>query len=201
MERPAMDLLYRKVTLRIIPFLFVCYLIAMVDRLNVGFAKLQFMSDLRLTETQFGIAAALLYVGYILFEIPSNLLMQKAGLGATQEGFRVNRVSIGWRSEPRVSSRSSNAVAAGRGSNPQKALPHKLARRLIFAGVFHPADLEVAWCRSDGKLYFCIVEIRTATGSFGWNNDRRASAKIPFVGAERGAADCQTERKRHLRSA
>jgi sugar phosphate permease len=78
-----MDLLYRKVTLRIIPFLFVCYLIAMVDRLNVGFAKLQFMSDLRLTETQFGIAAALLYVGYILFEVPSNLLMQKAGLGAT----------------------------------------------------------------------------------------------------------------------
>jgi sugar phosphate permease len=83
MERQATDKLYRKVTLRIIPFLFVCYLIAMVDRLNVGFAKLQFMSDLNLTETQFGIAASLLYVGYILFEVPSNLMMQKAGLGST----------------------------------------------------------------------------------------------------------------------
>ncbi len=83
MERQATDQLYRKVTLRIIPFLFVCYLIAMVDRLNVGFAKLQFMSDLHLTETQFGIAASLLYAGYILFEVPSNLMMQKAGLGIT----------------------------------------------------------------------------------------------------------------------
>jgi sugar phosphate permease len=83
MERQATEQLYRKVTLRIIPFVFVCYLVAMVDRLNVGFAKLQFMSDLHLTETQFGIAASLLYVGYILFEIPSNLMMQKSGLGPT----------------------------------------------------------------------------------------------------------------------
>jgi sugar phosphate permease len=83
MDQQATDRLYRKVTLRIIPFVFVCYLIAMVDRLNVGFAKLQFMSDLHLTETQFGIAASLLYFGYILFEVPSNLLMQKSGLGLT----------------------------------------------------------------------------------------------------------------------
>jgi sugar phosphate permease len=83
MDQQATDRLYRKVTLRIIPFVFVCYLIAMVDRLNVGFAKLQFMSDLHLTETQFGIAASLLYFGYILFEVPSNLLMQRSGLGLT----------------------------------------------------------------------------------------------------------------------
>lgn len=83
MHQQATNRLYRKVTLRIIPFVFVCYLIAMVDRLNVGFAKLQFMSDLHLTETQFGIAASLLYFGYILFEVPSNLMMQKSGLGLT----------------------------------------------------------------------------------------------------------------------
>jgi sugar phosphate permease len=83
MDQQATDRLYRKVTLRIIPFVFVCYLVAMVDRLNVGFAKLQFMSDLHLTETQFGIAASLLYFGYILFEVPSNLMMQKIGLGLT----------------------------------------------------------------------------------------------------------------------
>src|SRR6202012_2355122 len=83
MDQQATDRLYRKVTLRIIPFVFVCYLIAMVDRLNVGFAKLQFMSALHLPETQFGIAASLLYFGYILFEVPSNLLMQRSGLGLT----------------------------------------------------------------------------------------------------------------------
>lgn len=83
MDQAAIDRLYRKVTLRIIPFVFLCYLVAMLDRLNVGFAKLQFMSDLHLTETQFGIAASLLYFGYILFEVPSNLMMQKSGLGLT----------------------------------------------------------------------------------------------------------------------
>lgn len=74
---------YRRVTLRIIPFVFVCYLVAMIDRLNVSFAKLQFMSELHLTETQFGFAASLLYVGYILFEIPSNLMLQRSGIRLT----------------------------------------------------------------------------------------------------------------------
>ncbi len=83
MDAVATEKLYRKITFRIIPFVFVCYLVAMIDRLNVGFAKLQFMADLHLSETQFGIAASLLYVGYILFEVPSNLMMQKSGLGVT----------------------------------------------------------------------------------------------------------------------
>jgi sugar phosphate permease len=75
--------LYRRVTYRIVPLIFLCYLIAMIDRLNIGFAKLQFMSDLHLNATQFGFAASLLYLGYILFEIPSNLMMQKRGIGVT----------------------------------------------------------------------------------------------------------------------
>jgi sugar phosphate permease len=79
----AAQSVYRRVILRIIPFVFICYLIAMIDRLNVSFAKLQFMSELDLSETQFGFAASLLYVGYILFEIPSNLMLQKSGIRLT----------------------------------------------------------------------------------------------------------------------
>lgn len=79
----AVRSVYRRVTLRIIPFVFVCYLIAMIDRLNVSFAKLQFMAELHLSETQFGFAASLLYVGYILFEVPSNLMLQRSGIRLT----------------------------------------------------------------------------------------------------------------------
>jgi MFS family permease len=74
---------YQYITRRIVPFLFICYLVAMIDRLNVSFAKLQFMADLHLSETQFGFAASLLYVGYILFEVPSNLMLQKSGIRLT----------------------------------------------------------------------------------------------------------------------
>ncbi|MBE7197452.1 MAG: MFS transporter [Parafilimonas terrae] len=76
------DAIFRRAAVRIIPFAFVCYLVAMIDRLNVGFAKLQFMADLHLSEAQFGFAASLLYAGYILFEIPSNLMAQRSGVGA-----------------------------------------------------------------------------------------------------------------------
>jgi MFS family permease len=69
--------------MRIVPFLFACYIIAMIDRLNVGFAKLQYMSDLHFTEAQFGASAGLLYLGYILFEVPSNLLLQRSGIRLT----------------------------------------------------------------------------------------------------------------------
>ncbi len=77
------DRLYRKVILRIIPFICLCYIIAMIDRLNIGYAKLQFLGDLNLTEVQFGVAASFFYVGYILFEIPSNLMLHRLGIGLT----------------------------------------------------------------------------------------------------------------------
>lgn len=75
--------LYRRVALALIPFLFVCYVVAMVDRLNVGYAKLQFMSELHFDESTFGVAAGSLYVGYILFEVPSNLMLQRVGVRLT----------------------------------------------------------------------------------------------------------------------
>ena len=79
----ANDALYRRVAFALIPFLFVCYVVAMVDRLNVGYAKLQFMADLHFDESVFGMAAGVLYVGYILFEVPSNLMLERVGLAVT----------------------------------------------------------------------------------------------------------------------
>ena len=75
--------IYRRIAWRLVPFLLVCYIIAMVDRLNVGYAKLQFLVDLHFDEATFGMAAGALYVGYILFEVPSNLMLDRVGVRAT----------------------------------------------------------------------------------------------------------------------
>jgi ACS family phthalate transporter-like MFS transporter len=75
--------LYRKVILRIIPFIFVCYVLNYIDRVNVSFAKLQFKDDLGLTDASYGLGVGLFYVGYILFEVPSNLLLQRIGARKT----------------------------------------------------------------------------------------------------------------------
>ncbi|HET7887719.1 MAG TPA: MFS transporter [Bradyrhizobium sp.] len=75
--------LYRKVILRIIPFIFVCYVLNYIDRVNVSFAKLQFKDDLGLTDASYGLGVGLFYVGYVLFEVPSNLVLQKIGARKT----------------------------------------------------------------------------------------------------------------------
>jgi len=79
----AQTRVYRRIAWRLTPFLLVCYIVAMVDRLNVGYAKLQFLADLHFDEATFGMAAGALYVGYILFEIPSNLMLERVGVRAT----------------------------------------------------------------------------------------------------------------------
>lgn len=71
--------LYRKITWKLIPFLCFCYLAAYLDRINVGFAKLQMLDQLHFSETAFGLGAGLFFVGYILFEVPSNLVLEKVG--------------------------------------------------------------------------------------------------------------------------
>jgi MFS family permease len=71
--------IYRKVTVRIVPFLFVCYLAAYLDRVNVGFAKLQMLHDLNFSETVYGLGAGIFFLGYVLFEVPSNVLMLRVG--------------------------------------------------------------------------------------------------------------------------
>ncbi len=70
---------YSKVFWRVMPFLMLCYVVAYLDRVNVGFAKLQMGQDLAFSETVFGLGAGLFFIGYFLFEVPSNLLMHRIG--------------------------------------------------------------------------------------------------------------------------
>jgi D-galactonate transporter len=70
---------YRKVTWRIVPFLMLCYVVAYLDRVNVGFAKLQMLSDLKFSDTVFGLGAGVFFLGYFLFEVPSNVILHKVG--------------------------------------------------------------------------------------------------------------------------
>lgn len=69
----------RKVIWRILPFLIVSYLVSIIDRGNIGMASLQMNEDLGLSKAAFGFASSLYFVAYFLFEVPSNLAMQKVG--------------------------------------------------------------------------------------------------------------------------
>lgn len=71
--------LFKKIAWRLMPFLFICYLIAQVDRMNVSFAKLQMLDELKFSETVYGLAAGVFFIGYVLFEVPSNILLRKYG--------------------------------------------------------------------------------------------------------------------------
>ncbi|WP_312055543.1 MFS transporter [Pantoea brenneri] len=75
----ARDLTYRKIAWRLMPWLMLCYLCAYLDRVNVGFAKLQMMDDLSLSETVYGLGAGIFFIGYFFFEVPSNLILHRVG--------------------------------------------------------------------------------------------------------------------------
>ena len=81
----------RRVRRRLIPFAFICYVVAYIDRVNVGFAARELQRDLDLTSTQYGIGAGLFFLGYCLFEIPSNLLLERFGARRW-----IARIMIGW---------------------------------------------------------------------------------------------------------
>jgi len=74
---------YRKITWRLLPFLLLCYMVAQIDRFNIGFAKLQFVHDLNLNDAIFGVAASMFAVGYVIFEVPSNLMLARIGVRKT----------------------------------------------------------------------------------------------------------------------
>src|SRR5215472_8886758 len=69
----------RKVRIRIIPFIFVLYIVAFLDRINITFAALTMNKELAITSRQYGILSGIFFIGYFLFEIPSNLLLHKVG--------------------------------------------------------------------------------------------------------------------------
>jgi ACS family tartrate transporter-like MFS transporter len=68
-----------KVARRLVPFLIVCYFIAYLDRVNVGFAALTMNQDLGLSQTAFGFGAGIFFIAYFIFEVPSNLLLERFG--------------------------------------------------------------------------------------------------------------------------
>lgn len=69
----------RTVTWKLIPFLCICFMAAFMDRVNVGFAKKQMVADLAFSDATYGFGAGIFFVGYFLFEVPSNLIMVKVG--------------------------------------------------------------------------------------------------------------------------
>ena len=81
----------RKLQIRLIPLLFLLYVVAMVDRINIGFAQLTMNKDLGLSSQQYGIAAGIFFVGYFLFEVPSNLILHKVGARAW-----IARILLSW---------------------------------------------------------------------------------------------------------
>ena len=70
---------YRKIVRRLLPLLFIGYFFAMVDRVNVGFAKLQMADQLGISDAVYGFGAGVFFIGYFLFEVPSNLILARVG--------------------------------------------------------------------------------------------------------------------------
>ena len=69
----------KKMKYKIIPFLIICYFFAMLDRVNVGYAALTMNADLGISSAQYGLVAGIFFIGYFLFEVPSNVIMTKVG--------------------------------------------------------------------------------------------------------------------------
>jgi MFS family permease len=82
---------YRKVDVRIVPFLFLCYILAYLDRVNLGFAKLQMMKELAMSDAVFAGGAGIFFIGYFFFEVPSNVLLKKFGARRW-----IARIMISW---------------------------------------------------------------------------------------------------------
>ena len=88
---PRADAVLRQVRRRLVPFAFVCYVAAYIDRVNIGFAATELQRDLGLSSGQYGFGAGLFFLGYCLFEIPSNLLLEKVGARRW-----IARIMISW---------------------------------------------------------------------------------------------------------
>jgi MFS family permease len=90
-ETDEIAAIYKTVSWRIVPFAFVCYLIAIIDRSNIAFAQARLGVDAGITVAMYGLGASVFFVSYFLFEVPSNLILAKIGFKAT-----VSRIMIGW---------------------------------------------------------------------------------------------------------
>ncbi|WP_322104065.1 MFS transporter [Paraburkholderia sp. J41] len=75
--------IYKKITLHVMPLLFISYLLAFLDRINIGYAQLQMKVDLGFSDAVYGVGAGIFFVSYLLFEVPSNLLLERIGARLT----------------------------------------------------------------------------------------------------------------------
>ena len=87
----ALDETYRRITWRLLPFLMLLWILSWIDRVNIGFAKLQMLADLKFSETVYGIGAGIFFIGYFLCEVPSNLLLEYIGARKT-----IARITFLW---------------------------------------------------------------------------------------------------------
>ena len=85
------DAVYSKIGWRLLPFVLACYVVNYLDRVSIGYAKLQFLPELHLNEAVFGMITAVFFIGYIAFEVPSNLLLMRIGAPAT-----LTRIMVLW---------------------------------------------------------------------------------------------------------
>jgi MFS family permease len=90
-QAAALDRVYRKILWRIMPMVMVLWVVAWMDRTSIGFAKLGMNSTFRLTDAEFGLAAGIFSLGYLLFEVPSNLVLLRIGARKT-----LTRIALLW---------------------------------------------------------------------------------------------------------
>lgn len=85
------EVTYRKIIWRLLPLLVICYTVSYLDRVNIGFAKIQMMSDLKLSDTIYGLGAGIFFLGYVLAEVPSNIILHRVGARAW-----IARILVTW---------------------------------------------------------------------------------------------------------
>ncbi len=88
---PSAEATYRRITWRLMPFILLAYIANYIDRVNIGIAQLSLRTDLGFSEQVYGIGVGLFFVGFILFEVPSNVLLDRFGARRT-----LMRIMVGW---------------------------------------------------------------------------------------------------------
>src|SRR4051812_15295321 len=121
----------RKIAWRLVPFLGLLYFVNYLDRTNVGFAKLTMSADLGLTETMYGLAAGLFFIGYLAFEAPSNMALHRFGARRW-----IARIMVTW---------GICAVAMGFVQGPGSLYTVRVLLGIAEAGFFPGVMLYLTW--------------------------------------------------------